>query len=350
MQRTDLRTGEIIEVDAEFHSEIVTNLEGTDENKLFDKIIARISEVLANFQRSGSNWVFVSINQLEIHMADWEPISASSYIPLPKKIRDKNAVINMKNDDDQCFEWCISRALHFVKDHPERITKELKEFSERLDWSGLRFPVDLKQIKIFEKFNPLLSINVFGFEKDFYPLFISERKKRINIDLLLISNEKKKHCLIKSLSRLISSKLTKHNGSVNICRRCLNHFPNEKKLKIHKEYCSNNETIKIEMPKEGSSISFVHHNHSIKVPFVFYADFKAFTEVVSNTSQMINFLLPNNIKNTNQVDFVINVLGLTQKRAFFIQGRMSPKNLWKCLRGILKRFIKNSTFQKRCHP
>ena len=155
-------------------------------------------------------------------MADWEPISGSSYIPLPQKIRDKNAVINMKNDDDQCFKWCISRALHFVKDHPERITKELKEFSERLDWSGLRFPVDLKQIKIFEKLNPLLSINCFGFEEDFYPLLISERKKRINIDLLLISNEKKQqhYCLIKSLSRFFSSKLTKHNGSVNICRRC----------------------------------------------------------------------------------------------------------------------------------
>ena len=58
MQRTDLRTGEIIEVSADFHSEIEKNLAETDENKLFDKMIARIAEVLANFQRSGSNWVF----------------------------------------------------------------------------------------------------------------------------------------------------------------------------------------------------------------------------------------------------------------------------------------------------
>ena len=55
MQRTDLRTGEIIKVVADFHSEIETNLKGKDENKLFDKIIARIGEVLANFQQSGSN-------------------------------------------------------------------------------------------------------------------------------------------------------------------------------------------------------------------------------------------------------------------------------------------------------
>ena len=83
------------------------------------------------------------------------------------------------------------------------------------------------------------------------------------------------------MSRLISNKLTKHCGSVEICRRCLNHFPNKKKLKIHEEYCLKNEVVKIEMPKEGSLISFNHHNQSIKVPFVFYADFEAFTEEIS---------------------------------------------------------------------
>ena len=232
MQRTDLRTGKIDKVVADFHSKIEIHLEGTYENELFNEMIARIDENIANFQQRRSNWQFVSINQLEIHLSNFSPLSGSSYIPLPKKIRDKNAVVNMKNYDDQCFKWCVSRALNFVKDHPERITKTLKEFSERLNWDGLTFPVDLKQIKIFEKLNPLLSINVFGFKEDFYPLLISERKKRINIDLLLISDREKQHyCLINNLSRLLSSELTNHNGSMKFCRGCLNHFPNEKKVK-----------------------------------------------------------------------------------------------------------------------
>ena len=104
MQRTYLRTGEIVEVDAEFHSNIETNLEGIDKNELLTEMFARIGEVLANFQRGGSNWVFVSINQLEIHLSNFSPLSGSSYIPLPPKIRDKKAVINMKNDDNQCFK------------------------------------------------------------------------------------------------------------------------------------------------------------------------------------------------------------------------------------------------------
>ena len=110
MKRINLRTDEIVKVDAEFHSEIETNLEGKDENKLFDTMIARIDENIANFQRRGSNWVFVSINQLEIHLHDWKPLGGSSFISLPKKIRNKGAVINMKNDDGvECRESTESR-------------------------------------------------------------------------------------------------------------------------------------------------------------------------------------------------------------------------------------------------
>ena len=225
MERKDLKTGETEEVDAE----IETNLKGKDENKLFEKIIARIDEVIANFQQRGSNWVFVSINQLEIHIADWKPLGGSSYISLPQKIRNKNAVINMKNEDDQCFKWCVVRPLNPVEKNSKRITKELKDQSVRLNWDGLTFPVDLKQIKIFEKNNPQISINVFGLEKDIYPLRIPETQKSFHVDLLLLSDEEKQHyCLIKNLSRLISNKLTKHCGSVEICQRCLNHFPNKK--------------------------------------------------------------------------------------------------------------------------
>ena len=83
----------------------------------------------------------------------------------------------MKNDDDQCFKWSVTRALHPVEKTSERITKELKEQSEELDWSGLKFPVDLKQIIIFDKLNPQISINVFGFEGVVYPLQLSKTKK-----------------------------------------------------------------------------------------------------------------------------------------------------------------------------
>ena len=195
-----------------FHSETVENLEGTDESAVYDRSIQTIEERIQNFNQRGSNWRFQRVLSLDVHFTDFQPLRGSTFLPLPSKISTKKAVINMKNNDDQCFKWSVVRALNPVDIHPERITKELKDQSERLDWSGLKFPVKLDQIVIFEKFNPSISINVFGFEdRVVYPLRLSKRKNEQTINLLLISDGEKQHyCLIKSLSRLLSSQVSGH--------------------------------------------------------------------------------------------------------------------------------------------
>ena len=218
-----------------FNSETVQNLEGTDESEVYDRSIQTIEERIQNFNQRGSNWRFQRVLSLDAHFTDFQPLRGSTtFLPLPSKIATKKAVINMKTNDDQCFKWSVTRALHPVEKNSERITKELKDQSERLDWSGLKFPVDLKQIIIFEKLNPQISINVFGFEGDVYPLRLSKSKSEQTINLLLISDGEKQHyCLIKSLSRLLSSQMSKHDHTNVFCLNCLNHFPNEEKLKIH---------------------------------------------------------------------------------------------------------------------
>ena len=273
-----------------FNSETVENLEGTDESAVYDRSIQTIEERIQNFNQRGSNWRFQRVLSLDIHFTDFQPLRGSTFLPLPRKIKTKKAVINMKNNDDQCFKWSVVRALNPVEKNSERITKELKDQSEILDWSGLKFPVDLKQIRIFEKLNPQISINVFGFEGDVYPLRLSKSESEQTINLLLISDEEKQHyCLIKSLSRLLSSQMSKHGHTKSFCLNCLNHFPNEEKLKIHEDYCLKNQAIRIEMPEEGSFISFIHHNRSIKVPFVVYADFEVFTEEIPISEQNEKF-------------------------------------------------------------
>ena len=273
-----------------FNSETVENLEGTDESAVYDRSIQTIEERIQNFNQRGSNWRFQRVLSLDVHFTDFQPLRGSTFLPLPSKISTKKAVINMKNGDDQCFKWSVTRALNPVDIHPERITKELKDQSERLDWSGLKFPVDLKQIIIFEKLNPQISINVFGFEGDVYPLRLSKSESEQTINLLLISDGEKQHyCLIKSLSRLLSSQMSKHGHTNVFCLNCLNHFQNEEKLKIHEEYCLKNQAIRIEMPEKGSLVTFIHHNRSIKVPFVVYADFEAFTEEIPISEQNYKF-------------------------------------------------------------
>ena len=89
----------------------------------------------------------------------------------------------MKNDDDQYFKWSVTRARHPVDKHAERTTKELKDQSEELNWNGLEFPVELHQIGIFEKNNPGISVNVFGFEGVVYPLRLSKTKRELELSI-----------------------------------------------------------------------------------------------------------------------------------------------------------------------
>ena len=107
----------------------------------------------------------------------------------------KKAIIHLKNEDDECFKWAITRALNPVENHFERIDRELREKSKVLNWRGLKFPVNLSDINKFENHNSSISVNVFGYEKLIYPLRISKHnyKRESTVNLLLISDDTKQH-------------------------------------------------------------------------------------------------------------------------------------------------------------
>ena len=55
MERTSI-LGETIIKKFAFHSNIETNLEGTDEDDIYITMTERILEIMATFQKSGSRW------------------------------------------------------------------------------------------------------------------------------------------------------------------------------------------------------------------------------------------------------------------------------------------------------
>ena len=266
--------------------EIVT--ESTDLSDLYNTMTSRIFELIQNFNNRGSGWQFDRVEHLDININPYNPMSASSYIELPSSLYMKKAVINVKNENDnECFKWAVTSAVFPAKEHGERLSKQMREDSEKFDWSGIEFPVSLKQIDKFEKQNNY-AINVFGYERVVYPLRISKKKDQV-INLLLIANEETNHfCWIKNMSRLLSSGINNHQHKRYFCYRCLNSFKSEKSLDKHKEYCHNNEAVKIEMPiredDEGNTfpvyIKFNHFHKKMRVPFVVYADFGCFTEKI----------------------------------------------------------------------
>ena len=165
-----------------FHSRQKKNL-GTNM-EIVGEMENEMIENLENFNRGGSNWVFEEVLFLEIHFARWNPLrgsggpEGSGWIALPPALQKKKALINMKNNDDMCFKWCIARACHPVQIHPERITPILREQAEELNWEGCKFPMAVNKIKLFESRNPHISVNVFGWNGSVFPPEDCEGRKR----------------------------------------------------------------------------------------------------------------------------------------------------------------------------
>jgi len=96
MERTEITTREIITYEAPFHTEQEVNLEGNDLEKMYVKMKDTIIERMTNFMKLGSGWRFRSIVKLVVHTVKYTPLKVSSYIPLPKYLIAKNAIINFK--------------------------------------------------------------------------------------------------------------------------------------------------------------------------------------------------------------------------------------------------------------
>ena len=290
-------------MDNEDLEEIFTDYHFNTKNKIVDEStnltdflsvsVERLIELIESLEGKGSGWTFDKVLHFDILTNVYKPLAGSSWVPLPKFLASKKAIINPKNSDRECFKWAVTEAVYPQKSNRDRITKTSKDNAEKFNWDGIKFPVKLSQISLFEKNNPGYVINVLGYSEDdgIYPVRISKQANKVDktvINLMLLSGEEasnsgKSHqhyTLIKNISRLVGMQTNKHNGKSHICLNCFNTFSLEKSFKEHVEVCLTNDSVKIEMPKKGSYIEFDKHAKKLKVPFVIYADFESYTEPV----------------------------------------------------------------------
>ena len=81
--------------------------------KSFEEIINRIDHWISE----GSGWIIDNVESFYINIANYEPLSGSSYIPLPKELNNSiKGLINIKNKDQKCFIWCHLRLPEFQKE------------------------------------------------------------------------------------------------------------------------------------------------------------------------------------------------------------------------------------------
>lgn len=287
---------------------IPTNNIIIDRTTNLPKIYARnISSVIENriddLQANGSGWTLDEIISLTVNNNKYESFSGSSYIPSPQYILSKKAVINIENTDNQCFKWSILAAIYPATKNAHRPSK-YKEHINKLNFDNIVYPVTLEQIKVFEKQNVNISINVYVFERWYdekidnfvftiVPVRLSKNVKCNHIHLLLLTEEVKSttsenvltntaevkthYCYIKNLAKLVKMQCTKSKTKIHVCDRCLHYFYSEQKLIDHQLYCVQQNNCRITMPEKNYSeyLSFHNYRKKMDVPYIIYADIES---------------------------------------------------------------------------
>ena len=113
-----------------------------------DKIIDKLTK----WTNEGSGWTLQNIVRSYLNIFAYQPIGGSSYIELPKHIKNKRAVINVHNNDNQCFKWSVLAMLHPPTRDASRVTK-YQPYARELNFTGISFPVSLQDIPKFETLN-----------------------------------------------------------------------------------------------------------------------------------------------------------------------------------------------------
>ena len=265
-----------------------------------------LQNVITQQELTGSGWEFLEISTLELHIAAYQPLGgAAMKCWVPDVLKGKKALLNIAFPDfggdgtddacrrytDRCFQFAVLAALFPAQRHPERAA-QYEKHQDELDWTGVVFPMKVKDINKFEQLNPDVSVNVYGWEEksklvpevedEFmkwweevkdemaeqtpaavkdrqlalrhyrkagfkvrtedtgshaYPLRITQSQRERHVDLVLLFNEhtdmRDHYIWVKHFSRFACGGGFTGHRKMQYCKTCMTGFNSEEKLQRH---------------------------------------------------------------------------------------------------------------------
>ena len=164
-----LLTNEKVYDDKYHHSDVFTLYPRSSIRKLLDDLttflIQNREDNVARLE-GASNRKLDFLENIYVKFHKINPPSTRSFVPTPKKLADKTAIINLKNKDDKCFLYATGISVfsdELGNKNLERTSKKLLKCCEQLNIDNINFPPSIKDIEQFEKDNPDISITIFEY-------------------------------------------------------------------------------------------------------------------------------------------------------------------------------------------
>lgn len=83
------------------------------------------------------DWVIGSVDNQRLDIVEYFPLSGGSYIKLPPELQNsEKGLVNLKNNDNECFLWCHVGYVCPKEKDPEGIKKSDRSYVNQLDYSA----------------------------------------------------------------------------------------------------------------------------------------------------------------------------------------------------------------------
>lgn len=162
----------------------------------------------------------------------------SDFMRPPPKLCATRGVVNVQNGDKRSFMWSVLAVLFPSRQNYR--TSFLQKHVDKINMRGIECPVSLKSIDTFEELNPDISVNVFGYEEEVYPVRMSTRKgRKRHIYLIMLAGKTcNRYCAVTSLSRLLHH-LNPTIRTHYYCKYCFQRFVSKHSHLKHVSMCEN---------------------------------------------------------------------------------------------------------------
>ena len=140
------------------------------------KIEGKIEELVKleeGYIEHGSGWIVVAVETIDFHVLEnlLDIGSGMAHRETPDWVPN-NAVINVKNTDNECFRYAVLAAI-FCNSHPTPKYQNVTVYNgnkkpesypnfDEIKFDGMKFPVTLRDIDKFEALNPRVKVNVYS--------------------------------------------------------------------------------------------------------------------------------------------------------------------------------------------
>ena len=129
---------EIMYKTAYFNSKPQNIINNTEISEALQLSKQQILNMIAQWVSEGSGWTIQSVDNHYSNIVQYQPMKGSSYIKLPQELRNSaKGLINMKNEDNECFRWCHIRHLNPQAKYPQRIKKSDKQYVDNLNYRAV---------------------------------------------------------------------------------------------------------------------------------------------------------------------------------------------------------------------